>query len=240
MALSNLDRLVEGGIPQETVTILSGSPGTGKSTVALQLMSEHLARGGDAIHVTTEVSPTQILQRAQIVGMPLRDHVLESASSRLWFLDCYSWRTGKPSAERSTTSVPTLADLSGLSIHVTDALERQRGRGKPLLVIFDTPSTLSLHASGPSILKFLEVTFAKVKGTQGSLVVPLEKDMHDEQFLAAASTMSDGVVSFKLAEENDDLVRYLRVMSMRTAPAHSSKWTKVRLSKAGAELEAIA
>lgn len=236
MPLDNLSALVEGGMPPETVTLFSGSPGTGKSTMAVQLMADHLAKGGVALAITTEVAPTQLMQRAALFGVDLRSH----AGKRLTFLDGYSWRTGKPSAEPGVVPVAALNDLSSLSIRLTETLDALQGAGQGPLVVFDTPSALTLHAPGQSILKFLEIVFAKVRGAQGSVLVPVEKDMHDESFTAALSAMCDGVVHFRLVEQDDDLVRQMRVVSMRTAPAVSSRWVKLRLAKgAGLGIEPL-
>lgn len=237
MPLDNLSALVEGGVPPETVTLLNGSPGTGKSTLAMQLMADHLAGGGVALAITTEVAPSQILRRAALFGIDLESHL----GHGLVFLDCYSWRTGKVTAEPHVVPVANLADLSSLSIRLSEALESLRGTGKPTLVVFDTPSALTLHAPGSNILQFLEVAFAKVRVARGSVIVPVEKDMHDEAFTAALASMSDGVVAFRIVEEQDDLVRQMRVVSMRAAPGVSNRWVRLRLAKgAGLALEPVA
>lgn len=233
MPLENLAALVQGGLPQETVTLLAGSPGTGKSTMTLQLLHDHVARGGQALLITTEASPTQIFHRSDLLHIPLQG----LAGDGLTFLDAYSWRAGKPSPERSVVAVSALGDLSGLSIKLTETLDAMRARGRPILVVFDTPSTLTLHAPGTSILKFLEIAFAKVKAIGGSLLVPVEKDMHDEAFTATLAAMCDGVLTFRLVEQEDDLVRQMRVSSMRTAPASSAKWVKLRLTPSGLDVE---
>lgn len=228
-----LSPLVEGGIPQGTSVLLSGSPGTGKTTLALQLLHDHLKEGGEAIVIATESAPAQMLRQASLAGLPMDAWVGEA----LGFLDAYSWRTGKATDAKGIASVGAINDLSNLSIKLTEIIERRHAQ-RALLVVFDSPSTLTLHAPAGNILKFLEVVFAKVKSGSGSVLALVEKDMHEETFLAALSAMVDGVLTFRLVEEDDDLVRQMRVLSMRTAAGVSSKWMRMGLTKQGLSLAA--
>lgn len=234
MPLANLGALVPGGIPQGTAALLTGPPGAGKSTFALQLLTDHLSAGGQAILVTTEASPTQLFERAALLGMALRTF----SGDGLSFIDCYSWRAGKPSAEPHVVTVASLTDLSSISIKLGEALEASRSRApRPLLVLFDSPSTLTLHAGSQGVLKLLEVVLARVKAAGGGLLVPIEKDMHDEAFCATLAAMADGVLQFRVVEEKDDLVRQMRVASMRTARAASAKWARLALKPDGCGLD---
>lgn len=218
--------LIQGGVPPETVVLVNGPPGAGKSTLSIQLLAEHLHAGGSGLFITTESSPSQVMSYVS-AGKPLSTHVREGAPG-LWLLDAYSWRTGHAPALPNVTSVSSLASLSDFSIRVSEALALAReGADKPLMVVFDTPSTLALHASLDNVLKFLDMVFAKVKAAGGALLMPVEKGVHPEPFIAAMSYMADGVIEMRLEDEDDDIGRYLRVQAMRTAPEFSSRWTKL-------------
>ena len=73
--LPELDELFGGGLETGTSTLLSGAPGTGKSTLAAQFVDAAAARGEKAaIFCFDEATPT-LMVRAEALGMGLRRHV---------------------------------------------------------------------------------------------------------------------------------------------------------------------
>jgi circadian clock protein KaiC len=50
----NLDRLLDGGLPEERTVLVTGGPGTGKSTLAMQFLQDGLAAGEECLFVSTE------------------------------------------------------------------------------------------------------------------------------------------------------------------------------------------
>lgn len=232
-----MNALVKGGVPPRTSVLLSGPPGSGKTTLAMQLLSEHLDAGGTGLVVSTELAPDQVLDYPG-VATPPRKLATRDGEPALWILDAYSWRTRRPSTEANVIALPNLSGLSDLSIVLADALERATKPGRPLMVLFDTPSTLALHAGVETLLKFLDLAFARVKDAGGALLVPIERGVHPENFLTSLSFMCDGVLELRLEEEKDDLARYVRIQTMRTAVGFSSRWTKLILAPEGVELVA--
>ncbi|MEO7067167.1 MAG: DNA repair protein RadA [Rhodanobacter sp.] len=68
--ISELDRVLGGGLVQGSVVLVGGDPGIGKSTLLLQMLGTlgaHLA----SVYVTGEESLSQVASRAQRLGLPL-------------------------------------------------------------------------------------------------------------------------------------------------------------------------
>ena len=80
-----LDALLEGGLLDGSVTLVSGSPGTGKSTLGLLFALEAARTGERALYITLEESPKQLLQEAESLGLPLRE-ALDSGRVEILFL----------------------------------------------------------------------------------------------------------------------------------------------------------
>jgi circadian clock protein KaiC len=68
----HLDALLGGGLLEGSVTLVSGSPGTGKSTLGLHFVLEAARLQERALYISLEESPAQLLQGAESLGLPLR------------------------------------------------------------------------------------------------------------------------------------------------------------------------
>ncbi len=67
--LPELNRVLGGGLVKDSVILLGGDPGIGKSTLLLQV-SSHIAAGHKVLYVSGEESVSQVNQRAQRLGLP--------------------------------------------------------------------------------------------------------------------------------------------------------------------------
>src|SRR5207245_1525843 len=76
--IPGLDDLIECGFwPKSTVVIL-GSSGTGKSTFAIQFLMEGIEQGEQALYVTLEEPPEQIMHEADLMGFDMRKYYEKS------------------------------------------------------------------------------------------------------------------------------------------------------------------
>lgn len=62
--IPGLDKLLEGGLPERSVVLLSGSAGTGKTTFCNQFLMHGLRNGENVLYITLEESPDEIKQDA--------------------------------------------------------------------------------------------------------------------------------------------------------------------------------
>ena len=68
-AISEMDRVLGGGIVPGSLVLIGGDPGIGKSTLILQLLASLADRGHGALYVTGEESVRQIRMRAGRLGI---------------------------------------------------------------------------------------------------------------------------------------------------------------------------
>ncbi len=76
--IPGLDDLIEGGFYPKSTVVLLGSSGTGKSTFAVQFLMEGIERGEQALYVTLEEPPEQIMHEGEIMGFGLRKYYEKS------------------------------------------------------------------------------------------------------------------------------------------------------------------
>ncbi len=66
--ISELDRVLGGGLVRGGVVLLAGEPGVGKSTLLLEVAAERARSGGRSLYVSGEESTAQIRVRADRIG----------------------------------------------------------------------------------------------------------------------------------------------------------------------------
>lgn len=66
-----LDRLLHGGIDRETVTLLTGPTGVGKTTTGLQFIKESTDRGVNSVLYSFEEGRHTLLKRARAIDIPV-------------------------------------------------------------------------------------------------------------------------------------------------------------------------
>ncbi|UJF24302.1 DNA repair protein RadA [Suttonella sp. R2A3] len=75
--ISELDRVLGGGLVRGSVVLIGGDPGIGKSTLLLQMVAQ-VAKTQQCLYVSGEESPSQIGLRAERLGLPREEIVLYS------------------------------------------------------------------------------------------------------------------------------------------------------------------
>jgi circadian clock protein KaiC len=72
--IATLDDLFGGGVETGTSTLLTGAPGTGKSTLAAQFVNAAAERGEYAAYYSFDEAPNTMLLRTSALGLRLREH----------------------------------------------------------------------------------------------------------------------------------------------------------------------
>ena len=69
-----LDQLMEGGMRDNTVVVIVGSSGTGKTSFAIQFLMHGIENGEQGLYVSMEESPEQIMKEAEMMGWNMKEH----------------------------------------------------------------------------------------------------------------------------------------------------------------------
>ena len=75
MGIAQLDEMLAGGVYRGTSTLLSGSPGTAKTTLGLQFVDAMCRRGERALCICFDEGPDEIIRNVASVGLDLKTHV---------------------------------------------------------------------------------------------------------------------------------------------------------------------
>lgn len=69
--IHGLDAIIEGGFRPHSSVVIAGSSGTGKTTFAMQFVLEGLEHGEQALYISMEETPEQILNESKLMGLDL-------------------------------------------------------------------------------------------------------------------------------------------------------------------------
>ena len=94
--MSELDRVLGGGIVRGSAVLIGGSPGAGKSTLLLQMAQNLASSGKKVLYATAEESASQVKMRAERLGVNSSNILLYAGSL---------WEEVEESAERENPDV---------------------------------------------------------------------------------------------------------------------------------------
>ncbi len=195
LGIPGLEFVTGGGVPEDSVYILTGLPGTYYPTFAQQAIFSHLERKGQAVYYTSETSSTEIEQDAELYGWDYRSHVDDGS---LVFV-----RPLSPSLQGLVglmPRVPTeqILNLSsgGLGSLTRDFLTRLKEERWSILNI----SYLMNQYTSQEINDLMLFWVNAVHKYGGVHFVLMLQGAHDERQVTFLKNLVDGVLSFKFIE----------------------------------------
>ncbi len=125
--------LIGGSLPDSSSVLVTGDPGSGKTTLAQQILYEELQRSRPCIIVTYDTFPANILERMGQFGWDPRKYQL---LNKLSIVDCYSATAGVTEGV-----VPQPFDLTNVSIYLTSVMEKM-GNHQVTIIVFHKVESL--------------------------------------------------------------------------------------------------
>lgn len=116
--VTGLDEMLGGGIPGGHIVAIMGSPGTGKSTFALQFIYAGLKKDENCIYLSLEESEENIIKTASIFGWDLKPYI----TNRKLALIRLSAMNVKATTNRVENDLPKLFSSFGVKRLVIDPI----------------------------------------------------------------------------------------------------------------------
>ncbi len=187
------------------IYLIVGPPGAGKEAFALQYMIDGLTEKNNAVFITTDDFPDDIISKMREMGSDAKPHI---DSKQLQFIDAFSYRTGEK-IDKEMLMVESVRDLTSISV----ILKKQIDTKENLRLVFNTISTISIYNSGVALLDFIQAQVARLKQRKHSGLLLAHEGMMDEKVIQGIKAFVDGVIEFKAEEdEKGVLQRKLRIV----------------------------
>jgi circadian clock protein KaiC len=209
--VDRLDHMLGGGVFRGSTSLVTGTAGTGKTSLGAHLVNAACARGDRALWVLLEESPAQVLRNMRSLGLDLKPWV-DAGLLRIW--------SARPSAYGLETHLAVLAQLIEEVSPAVAVLDGIAGLANGA----SSSEVTSLVARQLDLLKSREITTMATSLGHG-----------DEASTIEMSSLVDNWLLLRNVEANGERNRLLFVLKSR-GTAHSNQVREFVLTDHGIEL----
>ncbi len=203
-----------GGFYRGSLVMVSGTAGTGKTSLAAKFIEAGCGRGERAIFLTFEESPLQVLRNMRSIGIDLERYV------RKGLLKFYAPR-------------PT---VYGLESHLS-MIQHQVEEFDPSIVVMDPVTTFTAVGPGKEVRLMLlrMISFLKNKGVTSMMTTLTPGGMNLETTTVGLASLADTWIFLRDIEIGSERTRGIYVLKSR-GMAHSNQIREFVLSSNGIDI----
>ncbi len=213
--IKELDEMLGGrGFYRGSSILLSGSAGTGKTTLAAAFADEACQRGERCLYFAFEESSNQILRNMRSVGIDLAPHIKKGL---------LRFHVARPSQY-------------GLEMHLVSVYDMIR-EFKPSVVIMDPITDFSTVGNAAEIKSAVTriIDFLKSNQITGLFVTMISGDEAADRSVVGISSLIDAWISLRNLENNGERHRGLFVLKSR-GMSHSNQIRSFELTSDGIKI----
>lgn len=208
--IEGLDEIMKGGIPAGDVTLVTGTPGSGKTTFCMQILAYGAKHDEVGVYFTLEESAADIIQQF----LPFEPQLMDLING------------GKLKiVEVSLTDYESLKEMISSEV---DAVKAKR-------VVIDSLTYFQMFFSDiMSIRKaIIEISsILKLKECLGFLIGEIPYGDNKLSTFGVEEFATDGVISLYLVGKQQTFLRALRVVKMRNT-SHLTKFCPMDITERG-------
>ena len=186
--IKQLDEILGGGLPDKSVILMLGEPGSGHDTLAQQILYQHALGKGKVAYFTTSRSPSALTEDLETFGW-----VASTLKTDQWtFIDVH---------------VPTALQI----LQKEMPLKLREGRW----TVIDSLSYLLLTQEYRLVLNSIELLLDNTRKHGGIHFLLLTKGMHDSQKEITVQHLVDGVIELVAQKAGAGVDRRIRIKKMK-------------------------
>ncbi len=210
--IKGLDSLIEGGFPAPSVILISGSAGSGKTTMAFQFLLEGARRGEKGLYISTLSERTEWMLR---------------------FMSTYNFFEPKYFEDGTLIYEDIgrdLADMDDMKIIIK--INEIIAEHTPQRIVIDPINVVNNYVNNYRQFLFELVTLLK----NWSAVTLLTGEVKEgEKYPEDVAYTADGIISLIMKSEGDVIKRYVQILKMR-GTRHSMSNHPLEITEDGIEV----
>ncbi|BFI73626.1 KaiC domain-containing protein [Nanoarchaeota archaeon] len=205
--IPGVDEILYGGIPDRSVVLLSGGPGTGKSIFGKQFLYNGLVNGENGVFVALEEHPVAVRKSFQNFGWDINNYEKEGKFS---IVDAFTGGYGT-AAQREKYIVKDIDNVMELSDVLRQAIKETDAKR----VVVDSVSTLYL--TKPALARNTIMTLKRIISGLGCTAIFVSQISVGERGFGGPGVEHavDGIIRMDLDEVDGKLYRSIIVWKMR-------------------------
>lgn len=214
--VEELDKMLHGGLPQGKSYLISGEPGTGKTTFSAQYILQGIRTGENGVFISIDEKPTHVVEDAESLGWDLRTPVEEGRLTLLDVSPYFNWvRYGK------TNTIDTNEVIQDLS--------KQIRRINAKRLVFDSVVPLVLHRERVhDVQEFIRNLVFSIDDNLGCTTLMTTHVWPGQLGLAGVGIeeyLVSGIIGLRLERVGNRFERRMFVRKMRATPIDLAEHT---------------
>lgn len=208
--IKGLDELIEGGIPEKSVVLITGSAGTGKTIFALNFLVEGALNGEPGVYISLQESPQENIIQMKLFGWPIEDLIKENKILMIQ---------------------PELYNFEGLLSVIEDSVEKTKAKR----LVIDSASIIGLYFENPYKVRKSLLDLGQLFKRLGCTTLAIDEIKENENTLSAFGVeefVSDGVIVLYYLRRNNIYIRAITIRKLRSTN-HSQKVHPLEIRRPG-------
>lgn len=206
--IAGIDSMLGRGIEENSVVLVSGASGTGKTILALQYLIQGLSVGSNVLYITFKESTDSLVETIKTMGLGTPD--FEKKFEIL---------------EISPDEIPQLVDSEYKRIEDTIS------EYKPKRIVVDSISTLSLYYEGLTLKQNIFQLYNIIRKSESTalLISDVDRRHHEESDHEFIDPYVDGIIALYSLIRGEGRFRAIEILKMRRSDHHINRiWYKIK------------
>jgi KaiC/GvpD/RAD55 family RecA-like ATPase len=236
--VKGLDDILEGGFPKARMILIVGSPGSGKTILAIQFLRAGALKGESSIYVTFDERPEQVKENMSAFRWDL-DRL--EAEGKIMFVDATPFRrmktavTSGPEGRAGLLTIDVLPEITLRAL--VETVRRLAEEEDVTRLVIDPITSLSVRYQSPvKRRRAMLMLFDALSSTGATCLVTseLRTSMLTRKF-QLEEYLSQGVVLMRTGIHEGNVVRAVQVEKMRGI-AHDTQLRPYLIGQNGVEV----